>query len=90
MLVRTYLHGIFPIAVAVILQPLAALQNIFQLALPAVPPLISGHAIEHGLTRGLLQVEVERGVNPQSPLVNLVAAVFVLEIAANVFHKPWR
>src|SRR5690349_25163198 len=62
-------------------------ENIFQMSAPAVAPLIRWKAIEHGLSRGQLQVHVEAGVDPQAAFVYLIGAIFVLQIAAQFFYK---
>ena len=65
-------------------------QNILQMASPAVTALIGGQAVEHGAVGGVLQVHIERGVNPQAAFVNLVAAVFAFQIAADFLDKIRR
>ena len=55
-----------------------------------MPALVSRHAIEHRLLSGILQVGIERGVNPQAALVHLVAAITLLQIAADLLEKPRR
>src|ERR1700692_627795 len=45
-----------------------------------MPLLISSEAIKQGLTGGLLQVHVERRIDSQSTFVDLIAAVFCLQI----------
>src|SRR2546421_9032735 len=81
------LRFIVPIGMSVLFdgQPLG--QNVFQMSFPSVPALVGGKAIEHRLVGGFLQVHVERGVNLQPALMDLVSAVLPLQVAANLFDK---
>ena len=50
--------------------------------------LVGGEAIDHGAIGGLLQVEVERGVDAQAGLVHLLGAEALFELAPDLFLKP--
>src|ERR1700746_657907 len=74
---------------AIARQRLSLEEHIFQTSAPAVAPLISRKAIEHGLSCRLLQVHVEAGVDPHTAFVYLLGAIFVLQIAAGSLNKIW-
>ena len=63
-------------------------ENIFQLVLPAVPPLVSRQSIGNGAVGGLLQVKVESGFNAQAGLVNLLGAEAFFELPPHLLLKP--
>ncbi len=46
------------------------------------------HSVEHGTIGCPLQIQVERGVNPQAFFMYLLAAKLTFQFAAYVFHKP--
>ena len=71
-----------------LVDALAGVLHILELALPAVAMLVGNQSIEHSLVRRSLQVGVERCVDAEPALMDLVAAVFFLEIAANLFGEP--
>ena len=52
--------------------------------------LVGGEAVEQHLARQLLQIHIERGVNPQTVFVNLITAIFRLKITPDFFHIVWR
>src|ERR1700719_2851399 len=54
--------------------------------MPTMPPFIGGESVEQRLPSRLLQIHVERGVDSQPTLVDLIAAVFRLQITPYVFH----
>ena len=64
--------------------------HIFQVALPSVAALVGGQAIVDGAIGGLLQVQVERGVDAQAGLVDLLGAKALLEFLPHLFLKPGR
>ena len=47
---------------------------------------VGGEAVEQRLARGLLQIHVERRVNPQPAFVDLVAAILRFEVAPDFLH----
>src|SRR6266478_573311 len=57
------------------------------MSLPAVAALVSRQTIEHSLVRGSLKLDIYRGVNLQSALVDLIGAVFVFEVAADLLDE---
>ena len=65
-------------------------QNILQTSSPAMAALIRGQAVEYGAVGGALQVHVERGVNSQAALVDLIAAVLAFQVAADFLDKIRR
>ncbi len=79
-----------PVRMPVILNGRSGGENIFQLVLPAVPPLVSRQAIGHGAVGGLLQVKVEGGFNAQAGLVNLLRAEAFFELPPHLLLKPGR
>ena len=81
------LRLIVPVGVLVVRESDIVGQDVGKLSLPAVAALIGGQAVEHRLIRGALQVHVERGIDPQSPLVHAVGAVLVFQIAANLLDE---
>ena len=65
-------------------------KNVFEMPLPSMAALICGNAVKHGLVGGPLQIHIERGVDPQTAFMDLVAAIFVLEVSPNLFHVVGR
>ncbi len=59
--------------------------HVDELAAPSVTALVGGEPVEQCLASGFLQIHIERGVDAEASLVNLVAAVFGFKIAADVF-----
>ena len=79
-----------PILVLVVGQRRVRGQNILQMSSPAVAALVGGQTIEHGAVGGTLQIHVERGINPQPTLVDLIATVFAFQVSADFLHKIRR
>ncbi len=88
--ISVHLRLVVPVGMRILLRNHTFLDYIFQMALPAVPPLVGGQPVEHGLVRGLLQIHVERGVHLQAAFMDLVGPVLAFQIAANFFHKIGR
>ena len=80
---------VIPVRVGIFLEDCSLGDDVFEMTLPAVAALVGGQAVEHGLIRGLLHVDVERGVDLQAAFVDLVGAVLAFEIAANFFDEIW-
>ena len=85
--VAVHLWIVVPVRMLIFFEDGALSYHILQMVFPAMAALVSGQAVEHRLVRGLLQIHVERGVNPQPALVDLVAAVLAFQVAADLFHK---
>ena len=66
------------------------LQNVGQVAAPAVTAVVGVQAVAHGLVGGFLHGDVQRGVDAQALFVDRGGAVGVLEILANVFDEVRR
>ncbi len=79
-----------PVRMLIARQGLAFEKNIRQTSLPAVPALINRQTIEHRLVCCALPIYVERGIDPQSPFMHLVGAVFVLQITSHFLYKIRR
>src|ERR1700733_11207261 len=60
------------------------------MALPSMPPFVCAEPIEYCLIRGLLQVNVKRGVNFQSAFMHLVGSILIFQIAPDLFHEVRR
>ena len=82
------LHG--PVRMPVILEGEAVGKHVFQLALPAMAPLVDRQAIDHSAVGGLLQVQIERGLHAQAGFVDLLGAEALFQFAADFFLKPGR
>ena len=87
MKVRAVHHRLRPVRMLIAFQIGAFGHNILQPALPSVPALVVRGAVQHGLLRGMLQVQVERGVHAQTGAVDLIAAVLTLQLPPHLFHK---
>ena len=72
----------------VVLERGAVGKHVFELALPAVTALVGGESVSQGVVGGLLQVEIERGVDAQAGLVHLLGAESLFQFAANLFLEP--
>ena len=79
-----------PVRVFVVLDRGASLQDVVELALPSVAPLVGGKPVANGLVRGLLQIEIERGVDAEAGLMHLLGAEALFKLAAHLFLKPGR
>ena len=77
---------LIPIRIGVFVELLTLGDYVQEMAAPAMAALVDGEAVEQHLARQLLQIHVERGVNPQTVFVHLIAAIFRLEIAPDFFH----
>ncbi len=76
--------GLFiPIGIDVLVELLPLGNHVHELAVPAVPALVGGEAVEQRLARRFLQIHVERGVNAQPAFVHLVAAILRFQVAAD-------
>ena len=64
----------------VCIDPHTGLQNVLEIALPAVPALVRSRAVEHRLVGRSLQIEIERRVHAQSRAMGLLDAILVLEL----------
>ncbi len=76
-----------PIGIGVLGERLTFRDDIIELAAPAMAALVRGEAVEQGLTSGLLQFHIERGVNAQTALMDLIATVLAFQIAADFLHE---
>ena len=85
--VSAHLWFLVPVEVLIPGQSRSSGQNIFQVALPSMAAFISTQSIKQRLVRRALQIHIQRGVNAQATLVNLVAAIFALEVTAHFFDK---
>src|ERR1700690_1772346 len=81
--------GSGPVGMPVVLNGGAAGENIFKLSLPAMAALIGDEAIEHGGGGGLLQIEVESGLNTESVFMDFVGAKALFELATDFLLEPW-
>src|SRR5579863_5707188 len=79
-------HG--PVRVGVGLDEGAGGEDVFELALPAVAALVGGEAVHDGVVGGLLQIEVEGGLDAQAGFVDLFGAEALFELAADFFLEP--
>ncbi len=77
-----------PVGMLVVLNGDAIVQNVLYPAAPAMTAFVSGQAIGHGVVGGLLQVEIEGGVDPQAGLVHFFAAEALFEFAAHFLLEP--
>ena len=66
----------------------AVVEHVLDAAAPAVAALIGGQPVEHGAVGGLLQIEIEGGVDAQAGLVNLFGAEPLFELAADFLLEP--
>ncbi len=57
---------------------------------PSVAAFIGGESVEDSAIGGLLQVHVERGVDAQAALVDLVGTVLGFQVAADFFDEVGR
>jgi len=80
------LHG--PVGMAVVLKRDAAGQDVLLLVFPAVAALVGGYAVGYGAVGGLLQVEVEGGLDFEAGFVDLLGAEALFEFAADFFLEP--
>src|SRR5581483_8432606 len=76
-----------PIRMFVISDRNPATQDILKMSSPAVAPFVSCQAVEQSSVRSALQINIERGVDPQSTFEYLIAAVLVFQIPADVFNE---
>ena len=74
----------------VIVERVAVCEHVVELALPAMPALIGGESIGEGFVGGLLQIEIERGVDAKSGFVHLLGAESLFKFAAHFFLEPGR
>jgi hypothetical protein len=81
---------VVPVGMKIFVDHRALSHDVFEVAFPAVAAFIRSETVEHSLIRGLLQIHVERGIDFQSALVDLIGSVFVFQVAANLFDKIRR
>ena len=74
----------------VLLDREAVGENIFELAFPSVAALVGGEAVEHRAICGLLQVQIEGGLDAQAVFMDLVGAEALFQFTADFFLKPRR
>src|SRR6266704_3429850 len=89
--VASLLDRVAPIVVFVSIE-LAKIvaQHIRQIPFPPVAPLVGVQTIAQRLVREALHVDVQRGVDAQSALVDGFRAVRGFKILANVLEEIWR
>src|SRR5262249_7080041 len=76
-----------PVWMAVILQRAAGFDYVPQMSFPPVPALVNGQAIQYGLIGSLLQIQIQRGIDPHARLMHLVSAIFLLQVTTYFLHK---
>src|ERR1700726_24506 len=77
---------LIPIRIFILAEFLTLGNYVHDFAVPAMPALVGGEAVEQRLARGLLQIHIERGINAQSAFVNLIAAILRFEVAPDFLH----
>ena len=82
--VPTWFWIILPIRILVRTQRAA---NVIQMSAPAVTPFVGCQSIKQSLIRAPLKVHIQRSVNSQAALMDLVAAILSFEIAAYFLDK---
>ncbi len=83
---------IVPVGMEIFVENEALVDDVFEMALPAMAAFVGGEAVEDRLIRGFLQVDIDRRVNLQAAFVDLVGSVLAFEVAANfldVRAKCW-
>src|ERR1700733_714758 len=63
-------------------------EDIFELALPAVPAFVGRETVGYSAIRCLLQIEIERRLHTQAILMHFVGAETLLQFAAHLFLEP--
>src|SRR5258706_690382 len=77
---------LIPIWIRVFVEFLTLGNYVEDFAVPAMPPLIGGEAIKQRPARGPLHIHIQRRVDAQSALMNLVAAILRFQVASDFFH----
>src|SRR5215469_16217691 len=81
---------VVPVDVGITCWRLAVRDDVQQTALPSVTVLISSKSIEYGEISGFLQVEIQRGINPQALLVNFFTAILFFQVLPHLFYEIRR
>src|SRR5258708_36937613 len=81
---------VLPIRVRIFLQHVPVGDDVLQMRLPSMSPLVRRQPIQHSLIRSPLCLDVERCVNFQSAFMNLVSSVLTLEVAPNLLDNIGR
>ena len=86
--VTSLLDGVAPIVVFVGVE-LAEIvfEDVGELAAPAVAAIVNVEAVADGLVGGLLHLDVERGVDTETALMNGFGAVGGFQVFANLFKE---
>src|SRR5581483_10283170 len=84
------LRFIVPIGMRILIERYAFSNDVFEMIFPSVAALVRSQAIEHRLIGGLLHFYVQRGVDLETSLVNLIGSVFRFQVAADFFNEIWR
>src|SRR5207249_10340749 len=87
--VGSWLDCLSPFGHAVAIQACVYIFHILQADSPSVTAIVRSEAIYHCTVARFLHVHIESRVNFQPGFVNLVVAVFFLQVLPNLFDKVW-
>src|ERR1700751_1447888 len=82
-------RGLSPVGMLEIVEADAAGDDVEEAPTPSAAALVGCEAVLYDAIGGLLEVEIERGVDLEAGFVHALRAVLAIEFAADFFDKPW-